>query len=111
MRKGAVLLTMAFYTSATNWIKKNKILFLLFLLGLTIRLLGTNPGLHAHGDEVMYGQVRNMFLNKTLGMQRQLLGYPPLVAWIMLVSFIVIFIPVSFLILFIKKIKYFVLIF
>lgn len=102
---------MAFYTSATNWIKKNKALFFLFLLGFVIRLHGINPGYYAHGDEIMFGQAIYMLFNRTLSMTGQMLGYPPLVAWMMLLSFIIFFIPLSFIIFFARNFQDLVLIF
>lgn len=73
-------------------------LVLLVAIGFYLRIIGTNPGYYAHGDELMYGEAVYMILNKTLSMQTNVLGfYPPLVAWIMLVSFIFFFIPLSFL--------------
>lgn len=77
-------------------IKKRPELTILVIIGFTLRIIGTNPGYFAHGDELMYGEAVYMILNKTLGMEPQVLGnYPPLVAWIMLIFFILIFIPIT----------------
>lgn len=77
--------------------KKHPFLTILVILGFFIRMVGTNPGYFAHGDELMYGEAVYMILNGTLGMETQILGfYPPLVAWIMLTFFTLIFIPLTF---------------
>lgn len=78
-------------------IKNRPELTILLLLGFFIRIIGIHPGYFAHGDELMYGEAVYMILHKTLGMEPQILGYyPPLVAWIMLAFFVLIFIPVTF---------------
>lgn len=72
-------------------------LAVLVIIGFVLRIIGTSPGYFAHGDELMYGEAVYMILNKTLGMEPQILGYyPPLVAWIMLIFFVLIFIPLNF---------------
>ncbi len=77
-------------------IKARPELAALVLIGFYLRIKGTNPGYFAHGDELMYGEAVLMILNKTLGMEPQVLGYyPPLVAWIMLIGFILIYIPLT----------------
>lgn len=74
-------------------IKSNPLLTLALVGGFAFRILSTNPGYLSNGDELMYGEALNMFLNKTLSLHPQWMGYPPLVAWIMLVFFVFIFLP------------------
>lgn len=76
-------------------LSRNKILLAIFALGIFLRLLGTNPGLLAHGDEVMYGEAIKMILNSHL--KTQILGYPPFIPWLMLISFKGFFIPLAWL--------------
>lgn len=77
-------------------IKARPELAILVVAGFFLRIKGTSPGYFAHGDELMYGEAVFMILNKTLGMEPQVLGYyPPLVAWIMLGAFIFIYIPAT----------------
>lgn len=83
-----------------RWIKKNPLLLIIILSGLFIRLAITKPGFYSHGDELMYGQGLYMFLHRTLSMQVQWFGYPPLVGWIMLFFFTVFFIPLAWIIYF-----------
>lgn len=75
--------------------KPNLILLSLVIIGFLLRIIGTSPGYYAHGYEVMYGQAVQMILNKTIGLDYNNLAYPPLVAWIMAVSFLFFFIPLA----------------
>ncbi len=85
---------MLFLSSIINQLRKRPELALLLLVGYYLRVQGINPGYLAHGDELMYGEAVYMILNKTLGMEPQVLGYyPPLIAWLMLALFLIIFIP------------------
>ena len=75
--------------------KQNPYLTIIVILGFVLRIIGTNPGYYMHGYEIMYGQAVSMILNKTIGLEGNALPYPPLVAWIMAISFLFFFIPFS----------------
>ena len=50
-----------------------------------------------HGYEVMYGDAVEMILYKKIGLSHTNLAYPPLVAWIMALSYLLFFIPLTWL--------------
>ncbi len=76
---------------------KNPLLSIIVIIGFLLRIIGTNPGYYFHGYEVMYSQAVSMIINHTIGLDHNNLAYPPLIPWIMAVSFIFIFIPIAFL--------------
>lgn len=76
-----------------NWVKLNILLFLIIFLGLILRMVIVYPGYYSHGDEIMYGQAVYMITHKTLSMQTQWFGYPPLIGWVMTATFTFVFIP------------------
>lgn len=82
--------------SVLRGIKQNLILLTIVIMGFLLRIIGTNPGYYQHGYEIMYGQAVSMILNKTIGLEGNALPYPPLVAWMMAISFLFFFIPLSF---------------
>ena len=92
---------MRFLLRVAKFIRGNLLLTVILAVGFVLRILSTNPGYLSHGDELMYGQALQMFLNKTLGINPLWMGYPPLVAWIMLFFFTFIFIPGAWILYFI----------
>lgn len=87
---------MQFFSLVTNFFKGKTDLVLLLILGTILRFVGVYPGYLAHGDEIMYGEAVKMLLHGHLELELQYLGYPPLVAWLMLLGYIFIFIPLTF---------------
>lgn len=79
----------------TKKIFENKLLVLILIFAFIPRFLGTNPGVYFEGDEVSYGQAIRMITNGNLLIDSSLLGYPPLLYWIMLTAFLVFFIPAA----------------
>lgn len=77
-------------------IKRNPYLTSILVLGLLLRFIGVYPGYYAHGDEIMYGEAVKMVKNFTLTLEPQFLGYPPLIAWLLAI-FYILFIPIQFL--------------
>lgn len=88
---------MVFLSSVTRFLFQRPMIFLIVLVGFLLRIVGTNPGYYAHGDEAMYGEAIYMLINKTLSMEVHLMGYPPLIPWIMLIFFTFVFIPLGWL--------------
>jgi hypothetical protein len=85
---------MRFLSRVVKTIKGNFFLIAALAIGFVLRILSTHPGYLYAGDEIMANQAIYMLLNKTLGFSAYwVMGYPPLVAWIMLFFFIVFFIP------------------
>lgn len=78
-------------------------------MGFIIRTSGVYPGVHHDGDEVFYGQATLMLLNKNLSIESSLLGYPPLVYWIMALAFVLVFVPLAWISFVIKEFPDFVL--
>ena len=76
-------------------IKKNPFLSTILLIGLLLRIIGTNPGYYMHGYEVIYGDSITMILDRTIGLSYTNLAYPPLVFWIMALGFAFVFIPIA----------------
>ncbi len=86
---------MVFLSFVPKWVRHKFTLPTILLLGLILRFVIVYPGYYSHGDELMYAQAVYMITHKTLSMQLQWLGYPPLVGWIMLVAFAGVFIPAA----------------
>lgn len=84
---------MQFWSRLVKIIKGNFLLILALVIGFFLRIIATNPGYLFAGDELMYGEAIYMYLNKNLSLHPQWMGYPPLVAWIMFLFFVVVFIP------------------
>lgn len=80
-------------SSAIKLVRNNFILFTIILVGLLLRFVIVYPGYYSHGDELMHSQAVYMITHKTLSMQTQWLGYPPLIGWIMALAFAFVFIP------------------
>jgi 4-amino-4-deoxy-L-arabinose transferase-like glycosyltransferase len=80
-----------------TWIHLNKYLFLILLLAVLLRFLGTNPGYsHYHSDEpVTYGTAITMIKNNTLDPGRY--DYPAPVMVILIAFFRYVFIPLQWL--------------
>ena len=79
-------------------IKKNFLLTIIIFTGLVLRLVLTNPGYYYRpGDEILFSQAIYMLINGTLSLKVQLLGFPPLIPWIMLLVFPTVFVPVAWL--------------
>ncbi len=77
-------------------IKKNPVLFLIMLLALALRIIGVYPGYPTyHPDEgTSYGRAVTMLFNH---LKPDFFDYPPGMAFINLVIFLNVFIPLSFL--------------
>lgn len=89
---------MRFSKKVAILVKKNLPLLLIILLGFLLRIIGTSPGYYMHGYEVIYGDAVSMILNKTIGLSSYTnLAYPPLVFWLMGISFVIFFIPFAWL--------------
>lgn len=86
---------MGLFLQVINWFKSNYLIVLIIAVGLAIRISGVYPGVHHDGDEVFYGQATLMLLNKNLAIESSLLGYPPLVYWIMALAFVLVFVPLA----------------
>lgn len=84
---------MVFLSSVIKLIRGNLLLFTILLIGLILRFAIVYPGYYSHGDELMHGQAVYMITHKTLSMQTQWLGYPPLIGWVMALAFTFVFIP------------------
>lgn len=93
---------MVFLSSALRWARHNLVLLVIILLGLILRFVIVYPGYYSHGDELMSGQAVHMITHRTLSMQIQWLGYPPLVGWIMMVAFAGVFIPAAWFLMLIR---------
>lgn len=91
-----------------SWVNKlfkaNFVLSLILILGLALRFIGVYPGLFKEGDELLYGQAVYSITHQTLQMEQSTLVYPPLTIWIMILLFLVLFIPATILLYFIKVI-------
>lgn len=88
---------MKFFQRIFKAIGQNPILSLILLIGFLLRIIGTSPGYYMHGYEVMYGDAVSMILDKKIGLSYTNLAYPPLVAWIMAVWFLLFTIPLAWL--------------
>lgn len=84
---------MVYLSLAIKWVRNNLLITVIVLVGLLLRFVIVYPGYYSHGDELMHGQAVYMITHKTLTMQVQWLGYPPLVGWIMALVFTLVFIP------------------
>ena len=109
MNNRGAWLIMVLLSRVINWLKSNWIIVLVIVAGTLMRIWGTKPGVHHEGDEVFYGQATNMILNRNLLVESSLLGSPPLVYWIMLVFFVLVFIPLAWLVFIIKEFPDFIL--
>lgn len=85
---------MRFLSQVAKLFKSNFLLIAALVIGFILRILSTHPGYLYAGDELMFNQAIYMLLNKTLSFSTYwVMGYPPLVAWMMLFFFVVFFIP------------------
>lgn len=89
---------MGYLSLLTKLLRKNFLLTLIILLGFSVRLLSTNPGYYyPHGDELLYGEAIYMITHQTLSLESQYFGFPPLVPWIMVIAFMLFFLPLVWL--------------
>lgn len=94
----------SFLSRISNFLKLNPLLSLILILGLALRFIGVYPGLFKEGDELLYGQAIYSITHHTLQMEQSTLVYPPLTIWIMILLFLLFFIPATILLFFIKVI-------
>lgn len=87
---------MGYLSSINRFTKENKLLALTVLVGGFLRIISTSPGYYYPiGDELLYSQSIYMIINRTLSLELPWFGFPPLIPWIMLPIFALVFLPLG----------------